>query len=71
MLDRDGTGPVIASAPESPYERRILRLAFLAPDIQQAILTGRQPARLNLEYLVKADIPIGWDHQRRQLRIAI
>jgi site-specific DNA recombinase len=71
MLDRDATGPVIAEAPKSPYERRVLRLAFLAPDIQQAILTGQQPRHLNLEYLVKTEIPIGWEAQRQYLRCLI
>ena len=71
MLERDATGPVVAEAPKSPYERRVLRLAFLAPDIQQAILTGQQPRHLNLEYLVKTEIPIGWDAQRQHLRCRI
>ncbi len=45
---------------------RIMRLAFLAPDIVEAILDGCQPADLELERLMKC-IPVSWDAQRRAL----
>ena len=48
------------------YVGRILRWAFLAPDIVEAILDGSQPADLELERLMKG-IPIGWNEQRRAL----
>ncbi len=48
------------------YVSRIMRLAFLAPDIVEAILDGYQPADLELERLLKG-IPISWDAQRRAL----
>ncbi len=48
------------------YVSRILRLAFLAPDIVEAILGGYQPVDLELERLLKG-IPISWDAQRRAL----
>ena len=48
------------------YVGRVLRLAFLAPDIVEAILGGSQPADLELERLMKG-IPIGWNEQRRAL----
>ena len=68
MVGRDERGqPVIESAPTSPYERRLLRLAFLAPDIQQAILAGRQPRNLNLEQMMHQDLPIAWSQQRKTL----
>lgn len=68
MVGRDRSGlPIITKAPVSPYERRILRLAFLAPDLQRDILAGRQPRHLRLEHLVQAEIPYHWDDQRRQL----
>jgi len=51
-------------APIRAYDRRLCQLAFLAPDIQQAILEGRQPASLNLERLIKQDIPVAWAAQR-------
>lgn len=68
MIGRDGNGqPVVNAAPTSPYERCVLRLAFLAPDIQQAIITGRQPRHLNLEMLIHGDLPIAWPAQRQLL----
>jgi DNA invertase Pin-like site-specific DNA recombinase len=48
------------------YVGRIMRLAFLAPDIVEAILDGYQPADLELERLMKG-VPIGWNDQRRVL----
>lgn len=59
--------PLVETAPRSPYERSILRLAFLAPDIQQAILEGRQPPHLNLETFKKMAIPLSWNAQREAL----
>ena len=58
-------GPVLKAAPTTPWRRRLVRLAFLAPDIQQAILEGRQPDDLTLARLMKAEIPILWSEQRR------
>ncbi len=41
-------------------------LAFLAPDIVEAILEGRQPPEVNLELLTgTGGIPQSWDEQRR------
>ncbi|MCW1403977.1 recombinase family protein [Novosphingobium sp. MW5] len=69
MLECDGGGrPVLHASPTSGYERRLVRLAFLAPAIQADILAGRQPRHVNLEALIKADIPPGWDDQRTTLR---
>ncbi len=48
------------------YVGRIMRLAFLAPDITEAILDGYQPADLELERLMKG-IPLAWTDQRRAL----
>ncbi len=49
------------------YIRRLSRLAFLAPDIQQAIIDGRQPNGLTLERMMRIDLPIAWSEQRRVL----
>lgn len=65
MLVWESGRPVIQEAPKSPYERRLLRLALLAPDLQRDILAGRQPARINLEQLMKSPIPLDWQAQRR------
>ncbi len=46
------------------YVGRILRLAFFAPDIVEAILDGRQPADLDLDRLLKV-IPLAWADQRK------
>lgn len=50
-----------------PYTRKLVRLAFLAPDIQQAIMDGQQPVGLTLQSLRESDIPSSWDAQRRTL----
>ncbi len=50
-----------------PYLRKVLRLAFLAPDIQRAILDGRQPAGLTLNALLLNPLPYEWEAQRRLL----
>jgi len=67
MVGRERGMPIIQAAPVSPYDRKILRLAFLAPDIQRDILAGRQPHDLNLEKLVQMTIPLTWSEQRRSL----
>jgi len=43
--------------------RRILRLAFLAPDIVEAIVEGRQPRTLTVTMLLRP-IPLAWADQR-------
>jgi site-specific DNA recombinase len=68
MISRDSTGmPTIETAPTSPYERRLLRLAFLAPDIQQAILVGGQPRGFNLAAFMTMEMPLAWAEQRQAL----
>jgi len=70
MLDRDsGKGPILQAAPVSPWKRNLVRLAFLAPDIQRLILDGRQPDHLTLALLMKEDIPLLWSDQRRKFGI--
>ncbi len=53
--------------PTNEYDRRLWRMVFLAPDIQQAIMEGRQPPALTLDLLLKMRIPTGWTEQRRAL----
>ena len=48
------------------YVGKVFRCAFLAPDIVEAILVGRQPHDLNFEKLCH-DIPLNWVEQREQL----
>lgn len=59
--------PVVEKAPASTHARNLLRLAFLAPDLQRDILAGRQPPSLNLEKLRGIDIPLCWHEQRQAL----
>jgi site-specific DNA recombinase len=67
-LQRDAAGgPVLEAAPDMIRARRILRLAFLAPDLQRAILEGRQPRHVTLARLIDSDIPLLWCEQRRLL----
>jgi hypothetical protein len=49
---------------------RVLRLAFLAPDIQLAILNGIQPRDLLQKDLLYPSLPFSWDEQRKQFGIA-
>jgi hypothetical protein len=46
------------------YIRRLATLAFLAPDIQTAILEGRQPVGLTLQSLIEMPLPLSWEDQR-------
>jgi hypothetical protein len=66
MVEKDDSGlPVLDAAPPSPYHRRLVRLAFLAPDIQRAILAGKQPPGLTLGRLVERPLPLLWSEQRQ------
>ena len=47
--------------------RELLRLAFLAPDVQRAIVDGQQPKDLTLERLTEIGPPASWQEQRRRL----
>ncbi len=49
------------------YVHQILKLAFLAPDVQRTILTGRQPKALSLRVLADMDLPLRWSEQRTLL----
>lgn len=54
---------------DDPYLRKLSGLAFLAPDIQRAILEGRQPTGLKLADLLSITLPLSWSEQRKLLRI--
>ena len=56
-----------AKAPTDPYSVKLARLAFLAPDIQSAILEGSQPPSLTLVRLMNGEIPLAWADQRALL----
>jgi hypothetical protein len=46
------------------FVSRLLRLALLAPDIQEAIVEGRQAKGMQLEELTRA-MPAEWEEQQR------
>ena len=70
MLEEGTQGSVseIAEAEkiDRSYVNRLLRLTLLAPDIQEAILDGRQPKGMQLEELTRA-MPMAWQEQRAVL----
>lgn len=48
------------------YVMRHLRLAFLAPDIVERILQGRQPPGISVRSLTNSkQLPADWQEQRR------
>jgi len=64
LLGRDAKGrPTLARTPAASHKRLQVRLAFLAPELQRAILEGRQPPGLTLKRLMRGPIPPGWDAQ--------
>jgi site-specific DNA recombinase len=71
LLDSDGE-PFAALAKRqgvSPsYFTRLVRLSYLAPDITEAILDGRQPPDLTTDKLLAhSRLPLGWHEQRAVL----
>jgi site-specific DNA recombinase len=53
------------------YFTRVVRLSYLAPDITQAILGGRQPRDLTTEKLLAhSRLPLAWHDQRTVLGFA-
>jgi len=46
-----------------PHVRRLLRFAYLAPDIVEASVEGRQPRILTVKLLLRG-IPLDWADQR-------
>ncbi|HKF60586.1 MAG TPA: hypothetical protein VKB42_04440, partial [Dongiaceae bacterium] len=46
---------------------RTLPLAFLAPDIVEAILQGHQPVQITPHRLKRSRLPMCWDQQRSSL----
>ncbi len=56
----------IAIGMDFSYAARIYRLTYLAPDIIEAILNGREPDGLSMRVLCKP-VPMNWDQQRELL----
>jgi len=63
LAKREGMSP--------SYFTRLVRLSYLAPDITQAILDGRQPRDLTADKLLAhSRLPLAWHEQRRVLGFA-
>ena len=49
------------------YIRRLVGLAFLSPQLVEAILQGRQPVALSATRLIELDLPLDWTEQQKLL----
>ena len=59
-------------ASKAKSRRQLVRLSYLAPDITEAILDGRQPPDLTAEKLLEhSRLLLGWPDQRTLLGFAI
>jgi hypothetical protein len=72
MLE-DGTYATIAEIVavekiNESYVGRVVRLTLLAPEVVDAILSGRQPETLQLEQLLEG-FPVEWRAQRLKFRL--
>jgi len=64
LAKREGVSP--------SYFTRLVRLSYLAPDITEAILDGRQPPDLTVnKLLAHSRLPLVWHQQRTVLRFAL
>jgi DNA invertase Pin-like site-specific DNA recombinase len=53
---------------DKSYVSRVMTLAFLAPDIIESIIAGRQPADLSVEKLTRRiELPLDWAQQHQLL----
>lgn len=50
------------------YLGQVLPLAYMAPDLVEQIVEGRQPQALSLGALIARPFPMDWDQQRRLFR---
>ena len=57
-----------AEGVKAAYAARLIRTAFLAPDLKQTILDGDQPMGLTLQRVMIQDVPLDWDAQRQLYR---
>jgi hypothetical protein len=58
-----------ATGLDERYVSRILQRAFLAPDIVESILDGRQPVKMTLENF-RTRLPLDWATQRQLLDVS-
>ena len=62
LAKREGVSP--------SYFTRLVRLSYLAPDITQAILDGRQRDLTADKLLARSRLPLTWHEQRTVLGFA-
>jgi hypothetical protein len=56
---------------DKSHVSRVMNVAFLAPDITESIITGRQPADLSAEKLIRRiNLPMDWEQQRQIMGFA-
>ncbi len=55
---------------ERTYTGDVLRLKYLAPEIVSMIMNGTQPRTLNVSQLIRQQLPLDWEAQKRLLHIA-
>ncbi len=69
MCENRGIGEIAASqGVHHSYASRLIRLAFLSPEITKAILDGRQPLGLTATKLMQVSrLPIAWRAQNQAL----
>jgi site-specific DNA recombinase len=66
---KDQRGLAKATKLDPRYVNAILRVAFLAPEITEAIIEGSQPPNLTLGSLTGA-LPMSWREQKRLIRFS-
>ena len=49
---------------KASYVARVIRTAFLSPDLKRAVLSGRQSPSLTLQVTMTKGVPLDWDDQR-------
>lgn len=55
------------TVPQDKWTREHMQIAFLAPDIQKAILQGRIASHVDEALLLSPDLPLDWKAQRKFL----
>ncbi len=69
MIENLGIGDIAKSqGMHHSYVSRLIRLAFLSPEITEAILDGRQPLGLTAAKLMRVSrLPLDWRAQQQAL----
>jgi hypothetical protein len=71
LLETGGYGTIdelaVAEKINISYVSRILRMTLLAPNIVEAVLSGKQPPKLTLAILM-LPCPIEWERQQTLLK---